>query len=100
VKGTPLYMSPEQIQGKRVDHRTDIYSFGCTLYRMAAGRPPFIDGDVYYHHLHTPPVPPRSLNPKIPEALNQIILKCMAKDADQRYQRAKEIAADLEAKVR
>jgi tetratricopeptide (TPR) repeat protein len=100
VKGTPLYMSPEQIQGKRVDHRTDIYSLGCTLYRMAAGRPPFIDGDVYYHHLHTPPTPPRALNPKIPEALNQIILKCMAKDADQRYQRAKEIAADLEAKVR
>jgi serine/threonine-protein kinase len=93
-------MSPEQIQGKRVDHRTDIYSLGCTLYRMAAGRPPFIDGDVYYHHLHTPPTPPRTLNPKIPEALNKIILKCMAKDADQRYQRAKEIAADLEAKVR
>jgi len=100
VKGTPLYMSPEQIQGKRVDHRTDIYSLGCTLYRMAAGRPPFIDGDVYYHHLHTPPTPPRALNPKIPEALNQIILKCMAKDVDQRYQRAKEIAADLEAKLR
>ncbi|HUK56548.1 MAG TPA: protein kinase [Nitrospiria bacterium] len=100
VKGTPLYMSPEQIQGKRVDHRTDIYSLGCTLYRMATGRPPFIEGDVYYHHLHTPPTPPRALNPKIPEALNQIILKCLSKDADQRYQRAKEIAADLEAKVR
>ncbi|MBI3610488.1 MAG: protein kinase [Nitrospirae bacterium] len=99
VKGTPLYMSPEQIMGKRVDHRTDLYSLGCTLYRMATGRPPFIDGDVYYHHMHTPPVPPRTLNPKLPEALNQIILKCLAKDADQRYQRAKDILADLETKL-
>ncbi|MBI3811293.1 MAG: protein kinase [Nitrospirae bacterium] len=98
VKGTPLYMSPEQIQGKRVDHRTDLYSLGCTLYRMAAGRPPFIEGDVYYHHLHTPPAPPRSLNPQVPEKLNQIILKCLAKDPEQRYQRAKEILADLETK--
>lgn len=95
VKGTPLYMSPEQIQGKRVDHRTDLYSLGCTLYRMAAGRPPFIEGDVYYHHLHTLPVSPRSLKPQIPEMLNQIILKCMVKDPEQRYQRAKDILADL-----
>jgi eukaryotic-like serine/threonine-protein kinase len=97
VKGTPLYMSPEQIQGKRVDHRTDLYSLGCTLYRMATGRPPFIEGDVYYHHLHTPPAPPRSLNPKIPENLNRIILKCMSKDPEQRYQRARDILADLAA---
>jgi len=97
VKGTPLYMSPEQIQGKRVDHRTDLYSLGCTLYRMATGRPPFIEGDVYYHHLHTPPAPPRSLNPKIPESLNRIILKCMSKDPDQRYQRARDILADIGA---
>ncbi|MEK6684477.1 MAG: protein kinase, partial [Nitrospirota bacterium] len=95
VKGTPLYMSPEQIHGKRVDHRTDLYSLGCTLYRMAAGRPPFIEGDVYYHHLHTPPVSPRSLNPHVPEKLDQIILKCLAKDPEQRYQRAEEILADL-----
>jgi serine/threonine protein kinase len=98
VKGTPLYMSPEQIQGKRVDHRTDLYSLGCTLYRMAAGHPPFIEGDVYYHHLHTSPAPPRSLNPQVPEKLNQIILKCLAKDPEQRYQRAKDILADLEIK--
>ncbi len=97
VKGTPLYMSPEQIQGKRVDHRTDLYSLGCTLYRMAAGRPPFIEGDVYFHHLNTPPVSPRSYNPQIPETLSRIILKCLAKDPDQRYQRAREILADLEA---
>jgi len=98
VKGTPLYMSPEQIQGKRVDHRTDLYSMGCTLYRMAAGRPPFIEGDVYYHHLNTPPVSPRTYNPQIPDYLSRIILKCLAKDPEQRYQRAREILADLESK--
>ncbi len=99
VKGTPLYMSPEQIQGRRVDHRTDIYSLGCTLYRMAAGRPPFTEGDVYYHHLHSLPQPPRSLNPQIPEALDQIILKCLEKDPNRRYQTAKEVLADIETKL-
>lgn len=98
VKGTPLYMSPEQIRGDRIDHRTDIYSLGCTLYRMAAGQPPFLDGDIYYHHLHTPPLPPRSYNPQLPEALNQIILKCIEKDPDRRYQKAKEIRLDIESK--
>ena len=99
VKGTPLYMSPEQIRGERADHRTDIYSLGCTLYRMAAGRPPFLDGDVYYHHLHTPPLPPRTHNSQIPDALNQIILKCIEKDPNQRYRTAKEIRLDIEAKL-
>ena len=97
IQGTPLYMSPEQIEGKRVDHRTDLYSFGCTIYRMATGRPPFTDGDVYHHHMHTPPVPPKSLQPELPESMNRIILKCLAKKVDNRYQRAKEILADLEA---
>jgi tetratricopeptide (TPR) repeat protein len=99
VKGTPLYMSPEQIQGGRVDHRTDLYSLGCTLYRMACGRPPFTEGDVYYHHLNTPPQAPRLLNPQVPEALNQIILKCLEKDPGRRYQTAKEILTDLETKL-
>ncbi len=96
VQGTPLYMSPEQITGKRVDHRTDLYSLGCTFFRILTGRPPFIEGDVYYHHIHTAPPSPQSLNPGIPEPLGQLILKCMAKNPDQRYQRAKEILADLD----
>jgi eukaryotic-like serine/threonine-protein kinase len=99
VKGTPLYMSPEQIRGERTDHRTDIYSLGCTLYRMAAGRPPFLDGDVYYHHLHTPPVPPRTYNSQIPDALNEIILKCIKKDPNQRFRTAKEIRLEIESKI-
>lgn len=96
IQGTPLYMSPEQIEGKRVDQRTDLYSLGCTLYRMATGRPPFIDGNVYHHHLHTPPVPPINHNPKIPELLNKLILKCMEKSVEQRYKRAQEILDSFE----
>ena len=97
VKGTPLYMSPEQIRGTAVDHRTDIYSLGCTLYRMATGRPPFIDGDVYYHHLNTAPQPPKTLNPQLPDLVNALILKAMEKDPARRYQRAKEIGTELES---
>lgn len=99
VKGTPLYMSPEQIRGERADHRTDIYSLGCTMYRMAVGRAPFMEGDVYYHHLHTAPVPPSSRNPKVPEFLDRIILKCLEKDPARRYQSAGKILEDLEAGV-
>ena len=96
VKGTPLYMAPEQILGEKVDHRADIYSLGCTFYRMVAGRPPFIEGDVYYHHLHAVPAAPRTLNPTLPEPLNQLIMKCLAKDRLKRYQRTKELLEELE----
>ncbi len=96
VKGTPLYMAPEQILGEKVDHRSDIYSLGCTFYRMVTGRPPFVEGDVYYHHLHTIPTPPRTLNPALPEQLGQLIMKCLAKDKTKRYQRVKEVLEELE----
>jgi eukaryotic-like serine/threonine-protein kinase len=97
VKGTPLYMAPEQIRGEKVDHRADIYALGCTFYRMVAGRPPFVEGDVYYHHLHSVPTPPRTLNPTLPEQLDQLIMKCLEKDRIKRYQRIKEILEELEA---
>jgi tetratricopeptide (TPR) repeat protein len=97
VKGTPLYMSPEQIRGERVDHRTDIYSLGCTMYRMLVGRAPFMEGDVYYHHLNSKPAPPSSRNPRIPEFMDRIILKCLEKDPARRYQAAGEILRDMEA---
>ena len=96
VKGTPLYMAPEQILGEKVDHRSDIYSLGCTFYRMVTGRPPFVEGDVYYHHLHTVPTPPRTLNSTLPEQLNQLIMKCLAKEKTKRYQRVKEVLEELE----
>ncbi len=96
VKGTPLYMAPEQILGKEVDHQSDLYSLGCTLYRMATGRLPFTKGDLYYQHLHAAATPPKDLNPKLPPALNSLILRCLEKDKTKRYQQAGDVLADME----
>ena len=85
VKGTPLYMAPEQVTGDQVDHQSDIYSLGCTLYRMATGRPPFTGGDLYYHHLHTAPEPPVSINPNLSPQLNRLLLTCLAKKKRERF---------------
>lgn len=96
VKGTPLYMAPEQILGDDLNHQVDIYAFGCVLYRMGTGRPPFEKGDVLYHHLHTPPDPPRSLNPKMPEWLEQAILTCLEKDRQRRYPEIRHLREEIE----
>ncbi len=95
VGGTPHYMSPEQTLGERVDYRTDIYSLGVTIFEMATGRLPFSKGDIGYHHVHTPPPDPREFNSNIPDALAEIILKCMAKRPEERYQSAFEIFDEL-----
>lgn len=95
VKGTPLYMSPEQITGQNVDHQSDIYSLGCSFYRMVAGRPPFIQGDIYYHHLHTPPVPPKKHNQNVSDVLNQVILTAMEKEKEKRYKTVPELLKAL-----
>jgi len=97
VSGTPLYMSPEQTLGKPLDHRTDIYSAGATMYELFCGRPPFTEGDIGYHHIHTSPRSPREQNPEISDDLNRILLKCLAKSPDQRYQSARELYLDLKA---
>lgn len=94
IKGTPLYMSPEQIVGEKVDTASDIYSLGCTFYRMLTARPPFSKGDIYYQHLHTPPTPPKMVTPEIPPALDEIILKCLEKEKAKRF---KSVKALLEA---
>ena len=95
VSGTPFYMSPEQTLGKGVDHRSDIYSFGVMMYEIASGRVPFPTGDIGYHHLHTEPEPPTLANPNIPQSLEAIILKCMKKEKEERYQSAGDILEDL-----
>ena len=69
IRGTPMYMSPEQIHGKDIDHRSDIYSLGCTLFALFTGRPPFTKGEVLYHHLHTDPPRPSDVRPDLPPAL-------------------------------
>ncbi len=97
VSGTPYYMSPEQTLGRNVDHRTDIYSLGVTLFELATGQLPFREGNVPYHHVHTAPPDPRSLVPGLPEGLCGIILRCLQKDPDARYQSTREILAEVRA---
>jgi serine/threonine-protein kinase len=99
VLGTPLFMAPEQCRGTGVvDHRADIYSLGCILYFMLCGRPPFAYegvGEILGAHLHEPVMPPRSINPTVPQALEAVVLKALAKNPDERYQTMAALAADL-----
>jgi serine/threonine protein kinase len=84
ASGTPLYMSPEQILGKAIDYRTDLYAFGGTVYHLLAGEPPFVDGEVLYHHVHTSPTSLRKQRPDVPKVLEQIVMSCLAKDPGSR----------------
>jgi serine/threonine protein kinase len=98
--GTPRYMSPEQAEAARrpVDHRTDIYSLGATLYELVARRPAFTGetpAEVVVQVVEREPVAPRRLNPAVPRDLETIILKAMAKRQEDRYQTAAELADDL-----
>ncbi|MCU0290852.1 MAG: protein kinase [Thermoanaerobaculaceae bacterium] len=102
--GTPHYMSPEQIlRPRQVDHRSDIYSFGCVLFEMLVGRPPFetptegVDTDfvVKEAHLRQPPPPLRSLNPALPPALEAVVLRALAKKPDERFASCEDFASAL-----
>jgi tRNA A-37 threonylcarbamoyl transferase component Bud32 len=84
IGGTPHYMAPEQARGGAVDHRVDLYAFGVTLFQFVTGSVPFDDGDVIYHHGHTPPPDPRTLNDQIPDALAGLLLELMAKKPEDR----------------
>lgn len=89
--GTPFYMSPEQIIGKNIDFRSDLYSLGCTIFECATGTVPFFKGDLSYHHVHTKPPTPRSINPLLSKDIERVILKMLEKNPDDRYQSAKDI---------
>ncbi|GGN48229.1 serine/threonine protein kinase [Streptomyces albiflavescens] len=98
--GTPHYMSPEQISGAHVDQRSDLYSFGCVLYEIATGAPPFDLDDawaVLVGHRDTPPAPPRSHRAELPEYVEKIILDLLAKRPDQRPQDARELGRRISA---
>jgi len=96
--GTPEYMSPEQVDGKDVDPRSDIYALGAILFEMLTAYPPF-EGDTAFtigvKHKSEPPKDPREENPSIPEDLSRLILKCLAKNPDDRYADTAEICREL-----
>ncbi len=99
-EGTLLYMSPEQSgrTNRPVDHRADFYALGCVLYEMLTGAPPFTSAEpmaLVHAHLARTPKSPHELEPNVPPAVSRIVLKLLAKSADDRYQSARGVAADL-----
>jgi serine/threonine protein kinase len=89
VLGTPLYMSPEQATGSRsVDARSDIYSLGAVAYYLLTGRPPFDEGtaiEAIIAHARDPVVPPSHFRDEVPEELDDVIMRCLAKDPGERF---------------
>ncbi|MDD7385137.1 MAG: Stk1 family PASTA domain-containing Ser/Thr kinase [Actinomycetaceae bacterium] len=98
VVGTAQYLSPEQARGEVVDARSDLYSAGCVLYELLTGRPPFV-GDsavaVAYQHVSEAPKPASQIAPDIPESIDRVVMKSLAKRREDRYQSAAEFRSDL-----
>ncbi len=98
ILGSPRYMSPEQVSGKRADNRSDIFALGVVLYEMFTGSSPFVADDIHgvmYQTMSFNPPAPRTLNPELPDILNYVIAKALAKKPDERYQQVADLANDL-----
>lgn len=96
--GSPPYMSPEQVLGRRADHRSDIFSLGVVLYQMLTGERPFTGTEmsaIMYNVVHLSPRAPSQLNPEVPDILNFVVAKALAKAPDARYQSTADFANDL-----
>jgi len=99
VIGSPKYMAPEQILGKKVDERADIYSLGVMLYEMLTGSPPYHRGDhmsVMYQHVQGRARAPAEVNPDLPQALSDVVMKAMAVDKGKRFQTMEELKLALQ----
>ncbi len=98
IMGSPKYMSPEQVAGRRADHRCDLFSLGVVLFEAITGEPPFQGENIHgimYQVLHSTPPPPSLRNSEVPQMLDLIVAKALAKNVDERYQSAKELVEDL-----
>ncbi len=98
VMGTPSYMSPEQVKGRPVDGRSDIFSLGVMFYEMLTGEKPFPGQSVttvIYKIVNEDPIPPRQLNPSVHPGLNDIVMRALAKEPEERYQSCREMQEDL-----
>jgi serine/threonine-protein kinase len=100
ILGSPKYMSPEQVAGKRADHRADLFSLGVVLYEMLTGEAPFLADSIHgimYQILNFTPPAPSARNPALPEMVDLIVAKALAKGAEERYQTARDFADDLKS---
>lgn len=98
IAGTPLYMPPEVTKGGIIDARSDLYSLGIMAYELTTGKPPFLGKtilEIIKKHIEEPPLPPCNIRKDIPEELEEVVLRLIAKDPDDRYQSAAELINDL-----